>query len=148
MKGVMPGVADARPDIAATIERHQPYQPGAGWLGHLVALSNENKHVGYSPQTRDETRWVEVQGSSGSVGFQPYQKGKGGIVFGGQMFMNGVEVDPKTLQPLGGGRKPYVETIYVDWLFDDPAVSVRTTLESIQSGLVPLVQELLSLAGL
>ncbi len=35
INGRMPGVKDKRPDIAAAIERHQPFQPGHEWMKWL-----------------------------------------------------------------------------------------------------------------
>lgn len=149
MDSRMPGVLAARPDVGAAIERHQPYSPGHAWLGRLVALTNENKHVQLTAQTRDETRWIETGRPGGAgVGFRPYQPGKGGVSFSGDFFINGVQIDPVTLQPATGGPKPYRETIYVDWLFEDAGDPVLTVLRAAQDGAEGVVGEVLAVAGL
>ena len=126
------GVTTTMPKVAKAIEAHQPYQTDHEVLGHLKKLGNANKHDDFTAQTRDETRQIDVRGPSGSgISFTPYQPGKGGVSFGGQVFINGVEVDNQTLQPIGGGSKPYTETIYVDWRFVEPDVSVLPTLETL-----------------
>jgi hypothetical protein len=132
------GLAACKPQIAAAFERHQPYQNGKAELGYLHTLAKVNKHRDFTAQTREETRWIEVPGPGGSsIGFQPAGPGQAGISFGEgvRVSLGGVPVNPKTLQPLGGGPKPYHETVYVDWRFNDPEVSVLPTLATL-AGLV------------
>lgn len=145
----MPGVAASCPDIRDAIERHQLFPSKPQWLDHLVKLKNQNHHRQFSPQTRDETRWIEMHTpGGGGVGFTPFQPGKGGVAFGGQVSMGGVPVDPRTLVPLGGGPKPYTETIYVDWLFTEVGLSVRGVLNEIQAGVRVAVDDVCHVAGL
>lgn len=150
MEQNMPGVAVNRADIADAIEECQPYMTSPPWLAYLVPLTNENKHNRLSPQTRDETRWIDTRVGAGHSGvvFQPYQPGKGGVSFAGQVFINGTEVDPTTLQPRHGGPKPYIETIYVDWLFSDLNLSAIVTLKDIQRGVRSAVESICHIAGL
>ncbi len=146
----MPGVRAARADIADAFRRHQPFQPGHDWVKDLAALTNENKHRQLTPQSRDETRQIDTRrgGTGAGVVFTPYQPGKGGVSFGGDLVINGVPVDSQTLLPIGGGPKPYIETIYVDWLFADPPKSALRTLEEIAAGIRPAVADIVQTAGL
>src|SRR5437899_766768 len=48
----LPGLLANHPKVAATFERHQPYQPSHGWIWHLFDLTRENKHHRLSPQTQ------------------------------------------------------------------------------------------------
>lgn len=142
----MPGVRAARPDIAAEISLHQPY--AHAWLADLRDLTNENKHEQLTPQTRDETRWVDTNPGGPGIGFMPYQPGKGGVSFGGTVIINGIEVDRNTLEPLGRGPKPYHETIYVDWLFTTTGRSVLQTLLAIDAGVARAIDAISKVAGL
>jgi hypothetical protein len=134
LEGQIPGLSVAHSNVADAFGRHQHYTPGNRELGYLKQLARGEKHGGdFSAQTRDETRWIEVGGTEGSIGFRPFQSGKGGVQFGGQVFLDGVEVDPQTLQPLAGGPRPFKETIYVDWQFVKPAgVSVLPALDALR----------------
>jgi hypothetical protein len=142
----LPGVSDST--IRDAIEARQPYQAGYEWLGHLATLTNTNKHERLTPQKRDETRRVRVDTGAGSVEYVPYQEGKGGVTFGPGVFMGGVPVDPGTQRPVPSPTQTVTETVYVDWLFEDPHVSVLATLERIQSSLPALIDDVLTASGL
>ena len=141
----MPGVRAGRPDIAAEVSKHQPYSHI--WLADLRDLTNENKHERLTPQTRDETRWIDTNPGGAGISFMPFQPGKGGVSFGGTVIINGVEVDPNTLKPVGGGPQPHRETIYVDWLFATTGRSVLQTLKAIDAGVAKAVDEIAKVAG-
>lgn len=68
MKRQMPGVAPSLPDVRDEIERHQPYYDGQEWLGHLVTLTNENKHKRLTPQERTETTRLSPGPGGGVIG--------------------------------------------------------------------------------
>jgi len=128
LEAQLPGLWESAPEVAKAIQRHQPYRKGKTELGYLHKLARVEKHVDFTPQTRRQSSWIQA----GGVGFQFAPRSEGaGVSFGGEVAINGVPVDPNTLQPLGGGRNPYIETIYVDWRFVDPSVSVLPTLESL-----------------
>jgi hypothetical protein len=145
MKGVMPGVAQARPDIETAIEVAQAYHPGNEWIMWLNDLSNENKHEGLSPQSRVETRRVEITGPAGSVSYTPFTPGQGGVRFGPGVYINGVPIDPSTQMPVPNNRVQTKAVIYVDWLFDVNKRSASGTLNTIQARLTTLLQDLYSL---
>lgn len=132
----MPGVRKAKKGIATAVGKYQRYQPGCEWLGHLVTLTNENKHQRLTAQTRTETRRRSVGG--GAVSWDP-----SAVTFGSGVWLAGEPVNPVTQRTAST-----VETIYVDWLFDDLGVSALRTLEEIQTKLVPAVHDVSSVAGL
>jgi hypothetical protein len=105
-------INDLDSNIVAAFERHQPYQPGKTELGHLHALARVNKHRDFTPQTRQVTHQVTYTGPAGSLIFD-------NLIVEGQF-----EVDV-------GGPTTRTETIYVDWRFVDPPVSVLPTLEAL-----------------
>jgi len=162
---VMSGVATNCPDVRDAIEARQPYRPGYEWLTHLSLLTNENKHRRLTPQTRTETKTVETRGPrGGQVGYTEgvtFLPGGQGISFGpggsisfgpggsiefgpGGTSVSGVPVDPTTQRPVPTPGATVAETVYVDWLFEDPQLSALGTLERIQDSLPSLVDDVLS----
>jgi hypothetical protein len=120
------GLAADHPAIAAAFERQQPYQHGNTELGYLHALAKVNKHQDFTPQTRQEQQRVDVQFGSGSVSFDP-----AAVTFGSGVSIGGVPVDPRTQRPVPHPSQTVTETIYVDWRFNDPPVSVLPALEAL-----------------
>jgi hypothetical protein len=120
--------------VAAAIERHQPFQPGHAELGYLHALAKVNKHSDFTPQRRQETpRWTQ-QAGGGSVSWGPGVSWTPGAVFVGGRPMG----DPATTSL----------TIYVDWLFVSPAVSVLSTLQALSELVPEAVRDIRLEAGL
>jgi hypothetical protein len=148
MRGWMPGVAAHRPDIAAVIGGHQPFQPNHEWMGWLWFLANENKHEMLSPQTRAETRRVRAQGQAGTVEYAPYTPASGGVKFGPGVSIGGVPVDPATQRPVPHPSLDVTEMIYVNWLFTDLGLPVITTLRAMQNGVATVVSDLAQVAGM
>jgi hypothetical protein len=148
INGQMPAVQAGSP-LYQAIEAAQPYKPGYEWLGHLAVLTRENKHHRLTPQIRDETRVVRVgMLGSGAVQYRPYQEGKGGVRFGKGVSIGGVPVDPATQRPVPSPTQTIVDRVYVDWQFDEPRVSVLSTLKQTQDGLPKLIHDVLSASGL
>lgn len=148
IKGQMPGV-EMNSRLYEAIEARQPYQKGYEWLGHLAVLTRENKHRRLTPQIRDETLRVDVdmQGG-GKISYQPLQPGKGGVrITGHGVSFGGVPVDPVTQRPVPSPTQTVTETVFVDWLFDEPRLPVLRTLEQIQAGLSGLIDDVLSASG-
>ncbi|MEX1357427.1 MAG: hypothetical protein WD981_02275 [Gaiellaceae bacterium] len=166
---VMPGVRRARPDLAATIERHQPYNREC--LKQLQELVNPNKHAGLSPQTRTKTREVTITDRSGGrasisgdvrigpvgpageqgVAFGPggaISLGEGGAIsFGpGGVSVQGAPIDPATQRPSRGAPVRVTETVWVDWVFEGTSLSVIETLRSIQDCVTAAITEILDAA--
>ncbi len=108
------------PNVADAIERHQPYQPGKGVLGHLHKLGRVNKHQDFTPQTKVEHRAAEfrfpgggsiIMGEGASIHMGPGTD----IISGGRSIR---QIQPRQL-------------VYVDWRFVDPPLSVLPTLEAL-----------------
>lgn len=113
--------------------------PGFEWLRHLTLLTNENKHRRLTPQTRTEQRRTRVQGAGGGV-----VEWSEGVTFSGDVQVMGVPVDPATQKPIPHPSQTVTETIYVDWLFEDPPLSALGTLERIQDALPSLVDDVVA----
>lgn len=56
----MPGVAIGAPQVAAAIEKWQPFQPGMDWLRDLNVLTREQKHNRLTLQLVRDTTWRRV----------------------------------------------------------------------------------------
>ena|SRR5665213_329605 len=141
----MPGVRQKRSDLAITFLRHQPFQPGHAWVEDLVTLTNENKHRQLTPQTREEI----VEFMSGPGGGFIEQVGGARITMGESALIR----MGKGAKITFGGRGPVVaqnmkKTVLVDWLFADPRKSAIATLDAIQRGIRPTVEDLLGAANL
>ncbi len=143
------GLEADRLHIAAAFERHQPYQSGKEALGHLHALRKVNTHRDFTAQTRKERRAVRVQTGGGYVEYGQgvrFNPG-GGITIGpgGGMTISGagvqigphgtsiggVPVDPRTQRPIPHPSQSVMQTVYVDWRFNDPNVSVLPALTDL-----------------
>ena len=141
----MPGVRLARPDVAAAIAMHQPFQPGHQWLSSLRDLTNENKHQRLTPQVRAESLHISAGPGGGYVG----TPGGTGIGLGqGASIILGPGASISF-----GGPGPILQQninheVIVDWLFDPLGVSALATLEEIQRNLRPAIDDVVQIAGL
>jgi hypothetical protein len=149
MEKQIKGLAADHPAVAAAFERQQPYQRGNAELGYLHVLAKVNKHQDFTPQTRQEQRRIEITSGGIDISFPaPGQHTGVEIQFGGDLSVHGRPLDPQTLLPLDGGPKPYTETIYVLWRFNNPAVSVLPTLEALATLVRAAVEDVRSEAQL
>ena len=141
----MPGVREARPEIAVAVEKHQPYQPGHLWLSSLQDLTNENKHQRLTPQTRAESLQISAGPGGGFVG----RVGGAGIGLGQGASISlgpGASISFRGPGPLI--EQNIVRHVIVDWLFDPSGLSALATLEEIQRNLGPAIHDILQVAGI
>lgn len=71
-----------------------------------------------------------------------------GVTFSGNVRVMGVPIDPLTQKPIPHPSQTVTETIYVDWRFVDPPVSVLPTLENLARLVREAVQNVRGEAGL
>lgn len=144
----VPGVREARPDTAAAIARHQPY--GVPALAHLREMLLEEKWQRLTPRTRpapvvDEPVEEPVaEGPPAPPPPPPRQSGGTGGGLTGSVFINGIEYDPVTMQPLNPPPAPKRDTIYEDWLFEleGGEVSALQALQAIHAAVSAAVDEI------
>lgn len=143
----MPGVQDARPDLAAVIASHQPY--GVPALARLRELLVQEERQRLTPKTRPAPQEAEAPPASAEAPSPPPPTGLGAGLTG-SVFINGVEYDPVTLQPLNPMPLARRETVYEDWLFvlDGGEVSALGTLEAIRAAVAAAIDEVTLAAGL
>ena len=128
----MPGVRQSRPDLTETIARHQPFSvPGLAQLRDLLV---DDKWQHLSPPADP------APGETAPAASPPRPPGMGAGLTGG-LFINGVEHDPVTLQPLEAPAPVRRETIYVEWRFEGGEESALTTLEAIHAAVGAAVDE-------
>jgi hypothetical protein len=131
----MPGVRQARPDIAAAIERHQVYQPGHEWLGWLYDLANENKHRVLSALQPDEGMRYKFEGLTVIASSRTKLKHPS----------LGSEI---SIEEMVGQRATGSEAVWVDWMLTKPHRPLLQTLQEIQAGLRVVVADVTQVAGL
>lgn len=112
------------------LEQAQPYIKAENqWLTSFNKLNNESKHDNLVPQTRQETKRVnvDIQGG-GSVNWNP-----SGVRFGSGVYIGGVPVDPNTQMPVPSSIQTVTIQTWVDFLLDDINVSaIWLTQESLR----------------
>lgn len=131
------GLATAHPNVAATFERHQPYQPAKTELGYLHALTKVNKHEDFTAQT-----------------FTAFQ-GRETVIPGARIFTaagGSSDSDTFTIRRPDGRVETYpisqqVETFY-DRFFVDPPVRVMETLDVLGTQVLLAVKDIRLEAGL
>jgi|SRR5881394_476928 len=125
----LPGVAAHCPAVRDAIEARQAYQIGNEWLKHLALLTNENKHRRLTPQMRSETKKTRFESGGAAIelgeGASIRLSGGADVVLGGKSIR---KIEPQ-------------EIVYVDWLFEDPPLSVLRTLQQIQNSLPSLIDD-------
>ena len=157
----MPGVRERRPDLAATIARHQPFSVPA--LARLRDLLNDETQQRLAPETRDKPKDVEVPAAADAEADVPVAPAaaapaappkagpanQGGIVgLTGGVFINGVSYDPITLQRQEEARQREATVVYVDWRFGGSEASALATLEAISAAVRETIEEVSATAGL
>lgn len=147
----MPGVRQARPDIAASIARHQPFSvPALAQLRELLRDENRQK---LTPETRPAPPEPEPAAAPtpepvAAAPKPPPPQGGLGAGLTGPMFINGVEYDPMTLVPINPAPPARRETIYVDWHFHGQEASALQTLQEIQAAVATAIDEVAAAAGM
>ncbi|MEO5679939.1 MAG: hypothetical protein ABIS47_09750 [Acidimicrobiales bacterium] len=149
----MPGLRDQRPDVAAVLARHQPFAVPA--LARLRDLLNDPTQQRLIPETRDRptdpTLAEPEPGGEPTAAPRPAELPSataGGIGLSGGIFINGVELDPVTLQRREEELKRAQTLDYVDWRFGGSDASARATLEAISAAVRAAVDEVSAVAGL
>ena len=137
------GLRATRPDIADAIERHQPYHPESAELQHLPSLYKVNSH-------RDYTLQIQGTGMTHTMSFMGMHimsLGPTGMQIGGAAPWLGLAKTPPTVAgdpEVASG----VSGEYIDWRFQDPAISVLGTLLPLHETVVRAVEDVSQVAGL
>jgi len=130
MKKSYPDLDTINKKVYDILEQEQPYIKAENqWLTQFNKLNNENKHDNLVPQTRQETKRVNVDiEGGGSVNWNP-----SGVRFGSGVYIGGVPVDPNTQMPVPSSTQTVTAQTWVDFHFDDINVSaIWLTQESMK----------------
>lgn len=101
-------------------------------------LYRTEQHHDFTPQVRRENPAVRFEAPGGGVSIQ---LGKGASIqlgAGSDIRLGGVSI--RNIEPK--------KVIYVDWLFADTNTSALGTLNKIQTGIRPILQDISSVSGL
>ena len=149
----LPGVREGRPEVAAALARHQPFDVPA--LGRLRDLVADPKRQRLSPDTRPapkveaaEETATQAEPAEPAPAPPHLPPGPFGAGLTGPLVINGAEYDPVTLKPLNPAPEQVRDSIYVAWRFegiDEPALQ---TLEAIQAAVAAAVAEISAAASL
>ncbi len=118
------------PDVYSILENIQPFKKGENkWLTHFNKLNNEHKHDNLVPQTRSETKRVNVEiKGGGSVSWD-----SSAVKFGPGVSIGGVSVNPSTQMPVPSSTQIVTITTWVDFQFEDVNISaIWLTDESLK----------------
>jgi len=137
----MPGVRENRPDVATAVGRHQPF--GVDALARLRDLLVDPKLQRLTPRTRPAPPEITAPTApvEPATPSRPPPSGGTGGGLTGPLFINGVEYDPITLQPLNPLPQPRRETVYVAWQFEGSEAPALQTLEAIHLAVLAAIAE-------
>jgi hypothetical protein len=142
----IPGLTANRPDIAAKIESYQHFAASQnGWLPKFMDLNNENKHQQLTPQTRKESKQLNI--SSGGVSISmgegtSISMGPGtSIRMGDAIIPGGQHIDVNNPARVIGNAKQEVIT-WVSFNFSTNDEPVYPFLQQALTGVSVIVEEL------
>jgi hypothetical protein len=171
----MPGVAVALPAVADAIRKHQPYQPHGEWLREFNRLTRQQKHNRLSVQIVKQTfggrvtekatgayfTWEGLRFEPGTIhsdgGMTRFWSNpnrdpaapkpftidptRGVLVFG-------VPIDPATQRPYPDDRLISEAGPIDQWCFVNPHWPIIFALSDFYGGVVRVVKDVLTAAGL
>lgn len=129
--------------VYGILENIQPYKKAENsWLSSFNKINNENKHQQLTPQTRTETKRVNVQSNNGtSVSWNP-----SAVRFGSGVSIAGVPVNPITQMPMPSNTQTVTIETWVDFQFEGTGVSaiwlVKESLKHVKEIFTNLKNEI------
>lgn len=146
----IPGLIANRSDIASKIEEYQHFSHKDNWwLPKFMDLNNENKHQRLTPQTRKETKQLNIKSSGGGAsislgGGASISLGHGASIQIGDTFIPGGQSFDSNNPPVTfGGTKEIIT--WVSFEFTDNGQQVVPLLEASLNGAERIVNELVEM---
>ena len=143
----IPGLIANRSDIASKIEDYQHFSSANNWwLPKFMDLNNENKHQRLTPQTRKETKQLNIKSSGGGAsislgGGASISLGHGAsIQLGDTHIPGGQSFDANNPPVTYGGTKEVIT--WVSFEFTDNNQPVVPLLEAALVGAEKIIDEL------
>jgi len=137
IKKSYPGLNTNSVKVYSILEDIQPYKKSENsWISSFNKINNENKHDQLTPQTRMETKRVNVKSNNGmSASWNP-DAVRFGSGPGVSIFIGGVRVDPNTQLPEPSSTQTVTVETWVDFQFENTEISaiwlVRESLNHIK----------------
>lgn len=146
----IPGLSSNRGDIATKIESYQYFSNQDNWwLPKFMELNNENKHQRLTPQTRKETKQLNIKSSGGGAsislgGGASISLGRGAsIQIGDTVIPGGQSFDANNPPVTFGGKKEIIT--WVSFEFSHNNQPVTPLLETSLKGADKFINELTSM---
>lgn len=143
----IPGLIANRPDIAADIESYQHFTSAENsWLPKFMELNNENKHQRLTPQSRKETKQLNIKSGNGGAsislgGGASISMGQGAFIqMGDTIIPGGQTFDANNPPATIGGTKEVIT--WVSFEFADLNEPAYPLLEKALNGCEKIVTEL------
>jgi len=143
----IPGLISNRSDIASRIESHQHFSHADNWwLPKFMDLNNENKHQRLTPQTRKETKQLNIKSSGGGAsislgGSASISLGHGASIQIGDTFIPGGQTFDANNPPIiRGGTKEVIT--WASFEFTDNNQPVVPFLAASLNGAEKIINEL------
>jgi hypothetical protein len=129
----MPGVRQARSDVADAIRLHQPYQPGHDWLKWLNGLRTRSTHASLTPLVPEVGLADGAQFSTAT----PEEAGR-----------DATAAPSAEIEDVSAEGAAFQQVVYLAWRFTTPPRPVLDTLREIQAGVRAAVEDVCQVAGL
>ena len=145
----IPGLAAARPDIVAKIEAFQHFSsPENRWLPHFMDLNNENKHTRLTPQTRKESKQLQIESNGAAMHLgegSSVALGPGAAIRIGGLEITGGQIISTNSPALFDGPGKQTLVTWVSFQFETNNESVMPFLDKAASKTKEIVAELSAL---
>lgn len=147
----MPGVRAARPEVAAVVAAHQPFSvPALAHLRHLLTdqfalkllpeLEERPADAAASPEAAEAPVEVPVVRDPATTA--------GGVTLSGGHYINGVSLDPITLQREQAARQRQSQEVYLAWRFTGRDTTALADLAAIDAAVRAVLVDVAAAAGL
>lgn len=141
----LPGIKEKNEQVYDYLESLQPYHPQYLWLGDFVEVNNDTKHSQLTPQTKTETKVINIQhGGTGMTlsGGASISIGRGASVsLGGATIQSGQIISPDSSLILGDPRLNVRKEIWVDFKFNN-SISALSLLKKIKENTPNIIEEI------
>ncbi len=142
----IPGLVLNRSDIVAKLETYQHFHnPDNDWLPKFMELNNENKHQKLNPQTKSETKQLNISSKGASMilgNNASITIGKGASIRFGKTVIPGSQTFSANNPPITFGKGEKKVVTWVSFIFVSNNELVIPLLEKTVTGVSKIITEL------